>query len=125
MLHVRRAIFVQLAGLLLAAVALFICSRYFPVIDAIAAVQRYVMHLGAWSAICYPLLYACCNILLIPGGFLSMGGGFFFGLWWGFLIILVGNVTGAEMSFYISRWIGRRWLQPKLMQNARLEALEL
>src|SRR3954468_8335320 len=124
MLHVRRAIFMQLAGLVLAAVALFICSRYFPVIDAIAAVQRYVMHLGAWSAICYPLLYACCNVLLLPAGVLSVGGGFFFGLWWGFAIVLIGNVTGAAIAFFISRLIGERWLRKRLQRNATFGALQ-
>ena len=124
MLHVRRAITVQIAGLLLAAIALFICSRYFAVIDAIAAVQRYVMHLGAWSAICYPLLYACCNVLLLPAGLLSVGGGFFFGLWWGFAIVLVGNVAGAALAFFIGRLLGERWLSKRLQRNSTFGALQ-
>lgn len=124
MVAVRRALLVQVSGLLLVAVLLFILSRIFPLADLLAQVQERVMHWGAWSAICYPLLYACCNVLLLPGGFLSLGGGFFFGLWWGFLIILVGNVTGAAIQFFISRWIGQRWLRPRLMKNATLEALE-
>ncbi len=124
MLQVRRAVFVQVGGLLLVTVGLFALSRIFPLADVLASVQERVMHWGAWSAICYPLLYACCNVLLLPGGFLSIGGGFFFGLWWGFLITLVGNVGGAAMSFFISRWIGRRWLHRKLMRNPTLEALE-
>ena len=124
MLAVRRAVVIQVTGLVIAAVVLFGLSRIFPVADLLAQVQQRVMHWGVWSAICYPLLYACCNVLLLPGGFLSLGGGFFFGLWWGFLIILVGNVGGAAISFYISRWIGRRWLHRKLMRNRTLEALE-
>ena len=124
MLEVRRAVFVQVAGLLIVSLGLFLISRFMAVADILAAVQERVMHLGAWSAVCYPLLYACCNVLLLPGGFLSVGGGFFFGLWWGFLIVLVGNVAGAAISFFISRWIGRRWLRRKLMRNATLEALK-
>jgi uncharacterized membrane protein YdjX (TVP38/TMEM64 family) len=124
MVHVRRAVFIQVAGLIIVGVALFVASRFFPLADLLADVQEHVMHWGAWSAICYPLLYACCNVLLLPGGFLSIGGGFFFGLWWGFLITLVGNVGGAAISFFISRWIGRRWLHRRLMRNATLEALE-
>lgn len=124
MLKVRRALFFQVAGLTVVSAALFTLSRFLPVADLLANVQEKVMHLGAWSAICYPLLYACCNILLLPGGALSIGGGFFFGLWWGFFIVLIGNVVGAAISFFISRWIGRRWLRRKLMQNATLEALE-
>lgn len=124
MVQVRRALIIQVTGLLIVAVSIFVLSRFLPVADILAQVQERVMHWGAWSAICYPLLYACCNVLLLPGGFLSLGGGFFFGLWWGFLIILVGNVAGAAISFFLSRWIGRKWLKRKLMQNATLEALE-
>lgn len=124
MLHVRRAIVLQLVGLLLASVALLICSRYFAVIDAISAAQRYVMQQGVWSAIWYPLLYACCNVLLLPAGMLSVGGGFFFGLWWGFAIVLVGNVTGAAIAFLISRLLGQQWLRLRLQRNATFWALQ-
>ena len=124
MVHVRRALFVQVAGLVIVGLAFFFLSRIFPLADLLASVQERVMHWGAWSAVCYPLLYACCNVLLLPGGFLSIGGGFFFGLWWGFLITLVGNVGGAAISFFISRWLGRRWLRRRLMRNSTLEALE-
>src|SRR5450432_2140899 len=121
---VRRAILIQAGGLLLVGGLCAVASRFFPIADWVAQVQQKVMHLGAWSAICYPLLYACCNVLLLPGGLLSIGGGFFFGLWWGFAIVLLGNVTGAAISFVISRWIGQRWLQRKLLRSPTLEALK-
>lgn len=124
MVQIRRAIIVQVSGLFVVAIILFFLSRLFPVVDILAAVQHRVMEWGAWSAICYPLLYACCNVLLLPGGVLSIGAGFFFGLWWGFLIALVGNVVGAAISFFISRWIGRAWLKRKLLRNRTLVALE-
>jgi uncharacterized membrane protein YdjX (TVP38/TMEM64 family) len=124
MSNVRRAVYLQVGGLILLGTTFLIASRFFPVADWVAQVQQKVMHLGAWSAVWYPLLYACCNVLLLPGGVLSIGGGFFFGLWWGFLIVLVGNVTGAGISFLISRWIGRRWLLRKLSRNPTLDALE-
>jgi len=124
MVQIRRAIIIQLSGLILVAGALFFLSRIFPVVDILATIQQRVMHWGAWSAIFYPVLYACCNVLLLPGGVLSIGAGFFFGLWWGFLIALLGNVTGAAIAFFISRWIGRQWLRRKLMRNSTLVALE-
>src|SRR3954469_14572836 len=124
MVHMRRAIIWQLAGLGVAGGALFFLSRLFPVIDTLADVQQHVMRWGPWSAIWYPLLYACCNVLLLPGGVLSVGAGFFFGLWWGFFIALVGNVSGAAISFFISRKIGRHWFRRRLMRNRTLGALE-
>src|SRR5450432_658651 len=98
MSRVRRAVVIQIGGLALVGALFLVGSRFFPIADWIALVQQKVMNLGVWSAIWYPLLYACCNVLLLPGGLLSVGGGFFFGLWWGFFIILVGNVSGAEIG---------------------------
>src|SRR5438093_11796221 len=124
MIRVRRAIVFQISGLVITAATLFFLSRVFPMVDFLATVQQRVMQWGAWSAICYPILYACCNVLLLPGGVLSVGAGFFFGLWWGFLIVLIGNVAGAAISFLIGRTIGRRWLQRRLERSKSLHALE-
>ena len=67
MSKVRRAVYIQVGGIVLIGFSLFLASRFFPVADWIAQVQQKVMHLGAWSAIWYPLLYAGCNVLLLPG----------------------------------------------------------
>lgn len=124
MVRIRRALVLQLAALLVVGGALFVLSRRFPLVDVLADVQQHVMRWGAWSAIWYPLLYACCNVLLLPGGVLSVGAGFFFGLWWGFAIALLGNVGGAAISFFISRSVGRQWLRPRLSRNQTFAALE-
>jgi uncharacterized membrane protein YdjX (TVP38/TMEM64 family) len=124
MSKLRRAFYLPVGGVAVMVGVFFIVSRFFPIADWLSQVQLRVMHLGAWSAICYPLLYAGCNVLLLPGGLLSVGGGFFFGLWWGFLIILIGNLGGAGIAFFISRCLGRRWLRERLRGNPTLDALE-
>src|SRR5467141_3930523 len=121
---VPRSLYWQAAALLLVIALIWALSRFFPVVDSIAVLQQRVMSLGAWAAICYPLLFAACNILLLPGGVLAVGSGFFFGLWWGFLIVFAGNVLGAAISFALSRWVARRWFGRRLSQNATLRALE-
>ncbi len=123
MLRVPRSIYWQLAALVVAVALMFALSRFFPVVDFIQALQQRVMSLGAWAAICYPLLFAVCNVLLLPGGILAVGGGFFFGLWWGFLIVFVGNIVGTAISFALSQSIARRWFQQKLSSNPTLRAL--
>ena len=124
MLKMRRALSIQFGGLILAAVVVILLSSIFPVAEFLAVVQQRVMGLGAWSLLFYPLLFAVCNLLLLPGGVLSMGGGFFFGLWWGFLIVPLGNVVGSAAAFFISRWVGRRWFMRKILRNPTLAALE-
>src|SRR5712671_6016781 len=114
MLRVHRSLYWQAAALVTAITLIIALSRFFPVVDLIEALQQRVMSLGTWAAICYPLLFAACNVLLLPGGILAVGGGFFFGLWWGFLVVLAGNIVATAISFALSRSIARRWFQQRL-----------
>jgi len=123
MLSVRRVVFWQAAAVVCAIALTLALSRFFPVISFVEALQERVMSWGAWAAICYPLLFAACNILLLPGGILAVGGGFFFGLWWGFLIVLTGNIVSTAISFALSRFVARRWFKRKLSRNPTLRAL--
>ncbi len=63
MLKVRHSLYWQAGALGIAIALVFALSRFFPVIEFIDALQRRVMSLGAWAAVCYPLLFAACNIL--------------------------------------------------------------
>src|SRR5205814_2011553 len=123
MLSVRRVISWQAAAVVCAIALAVALSRFFPVVSLIEALQARVMSWGAWAGICYPLLFAACNILLLPGGILAVGGGFFFGLWWGFLVVLAGNIVATAISFALSRFVARRWFKRTLSRNATLRGL--
>ena len=102
MLSVRRVISWQIIAIACAVALAVALSRFFPVVNFVAALQERVMSWGAWAGVCYPLLFAACNILLLPGGVLAVGGGFFFGLWWGF---------GAASPHKKSQVIKRGWYE--------------
>ena len=123
MASVRRVISWQVAAVVCAIALTVALSRFFPVISLIESLQMRVMTWGTWAGICYPLLFAACNILLLPGGILAVGGGFFFGLWWGFLIVLLGNIVATAISFALSRFVARRWFSRKLSHNPTLKVL--
>jgi uncharacterized membrane protein YdjX (TVP38/TMEM64 family) len=123
MLKVSRAIWWQVGALVIGVGLAIALSRFLPIVSVVEASQQRVMSWGAWGGICYPLLFAACNILLLPGGILAVGGGFFFGLWWGFLIVLVGNLIATAISFVLSRWIAKKWFRQKLSGNPTLRVL--
>src|SRR5256886_15952152 len=124
MLEARRAVYLQLATLIIIVTLFVLLARFFPVADFVVGLQQQVLGLGAWSAICYPLLFAACNVLLLPGGILCVGAGFFFGLWWGFFIVLLGNSIGAAISFSLSRRLGMRFINRRESTNQVLRVLE-
>jgi uncharacterized membrane protein YdjX (TVP38/TMEM64 family) len=124
MSRVRRALFLQFVGGAAAVGLLLWASRYFPLLEWITAAQHHVAAMGIWGAVLYPLLYAVCNVLLLPGGSLAIGSGLFFGLWWGFAINIAGSVLGAAVSFALSRWIGRSWVRRRFLQHHKWAALD-
>jgi uncharacterized membrane protein YdjX (TVP38/TMEM64 family) len=124
MSKLKRALFLQLAGLALGVGAVVWASRHYPVLDAIVRLQNTIVTMGFWGAVLYPLLYATCNVLLLPAGVLAVGSGLFFGLWWGFALNLAGNVAGAAGAFFISRTFGRKWIARRFLQHPRWAALD-
>lgn len=110
--------------LCLIGVVLWLVATDFAVLDHIRATQLWIAGQGARGAALYPAFYALCNVLLLPGGILSVGGGFCFGLWWGFLLVLTGNVLGAGIAFCLSRFIGRKWFERKVLHRPRWAALD-
>jgi uncharacterized membrane protein YdjX (TVP38/TMEM64 family) len=118
------SLIIQGGGLVLALIALFVASTKYPIVDWIGNARESIQHFGFWSGVVYPITYALCNLLLLPGGVLSMGGGFFFGLWWGFFLVLIGNLFGAALAFLIARKVGRQRIERLLSNNRRLRILD-
>src|SRR5438552_16535118 len=111
MLEARRAVWLQVATFTVVIASFLLLRHFFPISDFVVALQRRVLGLGAWSAICYPLIFAGCHVLLLPGVILCVGGGFFFGLWWCFFIVLLVNRIRAAITSAISLWLGGRWFR--------------
>jgi uncharacterized membrane protein YdjX (TVP38/TMEM64 family) len=124
MFHGRPAIYWQLLLFVGAVTLIAALSRFFSIIDIVETLQTTVGRWGALGAACYPFIFAACNFLLLPGGILAVGGGFFFGLWWGFLLVFLGNVIAAGVSFASSRWVANRWFRQRLSQNKTLRLIE-
>lgn len=124
MFKASRHILLQLLGLALVVIALIVIARHFPIVPMIVRLQHKIGAMEWWGAVLYPLLVAGCNVLLLPGGILAVGSGLFFGLWWGCLLVLVGHVIGAAISFGIGRKLGRGWLEKKLFKHRKWAALD-
>jgi len=119
-----RATVVQAAVALLVVVALIYVARSAPFLGAVEGTEEVVRRWGALSIIIYPLLVMAATVLFLPGGILSLGGGFFFGLWWGTLLVLVGNLLGAAVAFFVGHKLGRKFVRRRILRDARWAALD-
>lgn len=124
MSQIKRALLFQIGSIALAFGAVLWIGRHYPLSDYLARLQATIVAMGFWSAVLYPLLYAGCNVLLLPGGMLAIGSGLFFGLWRGFALNLLANVTASAVAFMITRTFGRRWIARRLLPHAKWAALD-
>jgi uncharacterized membrane protein YdjX (TVP38/TMEM64 family) len=104
--------------------ALVYVARSAPFLGAVEGTEDVVRKWGAMSIVIYPLMVMAATVLFLPGGILSLGGGFFFGLWWGTLLVLAGNLLGAAAAFFVGRKLGRKFVRRRLLRDPRWAALD-
>ena len=119
-----KATVLQALVALLVVVALVYVARSAPFLGAVEGTEEVVRRWGAMSIIIYPLLVMAATVLFLPGGILSLGGGFFFGLWWGTLLVLVGNLLGAAVAFFVGHKLGRKFVRKRILRDPRWAALD-
>lgn len=119
-----KAAFVQIVVAVLVVAAIVWIAQSAPFLGAVEQTENVVRRWGALSVLVYPLLVTAATVLFLPGGVLSLGGGFFFGLWWGTLLVLLGNLLGAAAAFWVGRKLGRRFVRERILRDDRWAALD-
>lgn len=99
----------------LAAIAsLFVLWLLLPLDDWLKSANGHVDALGNWAVLAAIVVYIVGVPLMVPGTALTLPVGLLFGLWKGFLIVIVGAPIGACISFLVGRYWARRWVEDKL-----------
>ena len=119
-----KATVLQAVVALLVVGALIYVARSAPFLGAVEETENVVRRWGTMSIVIYPLLVMAATVLLLPVGILSLGGGFFFGLWWGTLLVLVGNLLGAAVAFFVGDKLGRKFVRQRILRDPRWAALD-
>ena len=119
-----KATVLQAVVALLVVGALIYVARSAPFLGAVEETENVVRRWGTMSIVIYPLLVMAATVLLLPGGILSLGGGFFFGIWWGTLLVLVGNLLGAAVAFFVGNKLGRKFVRQRILRDPRWAALD-
>ena len=83
-----------------------------------------VRALGFWGPVLLAAVYVPASVLLIPGLWLSLAGGFAFGMLRASAAVSAGSVAGACAAFLVSRYLLRGWIERKLADSPRLRAID-
>jgi len=64
-----------------------------------------------YAPIIYVLFYVGGVVLFLPGMALTLLSGVLFGFWKAFILVIIGSNVGCQITFFISRFLGRDFVQ--------------
>ncbi|MEM7051092.1 MAG: TVP38/TMEM64 family protein [Acidobacteriota bacterium] len=86
--------------------------------------RSWVETLGVWGPVVFILGYAVATVAFLPGWLLTVSAGAIFGLTRGTLFAFSGAVLGSSLSFLIARYLARGWVEKKIAQWPRFQAVD-
>ncbi len=84
---------------------------------------RWVDGLGVWGPVVFILGYAVATVAMIPGSVLTLAAGAIFGLFRGTIYVFVAATLGSCAAFLVSRYVARRAVERKLIDNTKFASI--
>jgi uncharacterized membrane protein YdjX (TVP38/TMEM64 family) len=84
--------------------------------------ESFIRGFGPWAPLAYAAIYVISSPVPFLAPVISAVGGLLFGIVWGTLLVLVTATASAFVPFYLSRQLGREWVESKL-KGKRLEEI--
>jgi uncharacterized membrane protein YdjX (TVP38/TMEM64 family) len=114
----------RLVVLILTVIGLFLAMRFLPVQQWLRSFSDWVGEMGAVGILIFIVVYTIATVLMAPGSILTIGAGFAFGLWKGFLAVSAGATLGAALAFLVARFIAREKIEAVAQRNKKFRNLD-
>jgi len=109
----------RLIALIAILITLFLAMKFLPVRDWLRNFRDWVGQMGVAGIFIFIGVYAAATVLLAPGSILTIGAGFAFGLWKGFIAVSAGSTLGAALAFLVARFIARERVAAIAQRNEK------
>jgi uncharacterized membrane protein YdjX (TVP38/TMEM64 family) len=113
-----------MAALIAIVIALFLAMKFLPVREWLTRFNNWVGQMGVAGIFIFIAVYAVATVLLAPGSVLTIGAGFAFGLWKGFLAVSAGATLGASLAFLVARFIARDKIEAIAQRNEKFRKID-
>jgi uncharacterized membrane protein YdjX (TVP38/TMEM64 family) len=114
----------RLVVMALIIIALFLAMRFLPVQQWLRNFNNWIGQMGAVGILIFIIVYAVATVLLAPGSILTIGAGFAFGLWKGFLAVSAGATLGAALAFLVARFVSRKKIESIAQRNETFRKID-
>src|SRR6266508_6019983 len=114
----------RLVALIAIVIALCLAMRFLPVQQWLRNFNDWVGQMGVAGIFIFIGVYAIATVLLAPGSILTIGAGFAFGLWKGFLTVSAGSTLGASLAFLVARFVAREKVEAIAKRNEKFRNID-
>jgi len=114
----------QLIAFLVILIGLLLAAQFLPVQQWLRSFNDWVGKMGLAGIFIFIAVYAAATVLLAPGAILTIGAGFAFGLWKGFLAVSAGATLGAALAFLVARFIARDKIEAMARRNPKFRRID-
>jgi uncharacterized membrane protein YdjX (TVP38/TMEM64 family) len=114
----------RLVALVVIVIGLLVAARFLPVQQWLRSCNDWVGQMGATGIFIFVAVYAAATVLLAPGAILTIGAGFAFGLWKGFLAVSAGATFGAALAFLVARFIARDKIEAMARRSDKFQRID-
>src|ERR671937_2888690 len=98
--------------------------KLLPVQQWLGNFNNWIGQMGVAGSFIFIAVYAVATVLLAPGAILTIGAGFAFGLWKGFLAVSGGATLGASLAFLVARFIARDKIEAIAKGNEKFRNID-
>jgi uncharacterized membrane protein YdjX (TVP38/TMEM64 family) len=105
-------------------IVLFLAMKFLPVQQWLRDFNDWIGQMGVIGIFIFIAVYAAATVLLAPGAILTIGAGFAFGLWKGFLAVSAGATLGAALAFLVARFIARDKIEAIAQRNEKFRNID-
>jgi uncharacterized membrane protein YdjX (TVP38/TMEM64 family) len=121
---VPKSVMGPIVALVTIVIALFLAMKFLPVQQWLRTFNDWVAQMGTAGIFIFIGVYAVATVLLAPGAILTIGAGFAFGLWKGFLAASGGATIGAALAFLVARFIARDKIEAIAQRNDKFRKID-
>jgi uncharacterized membrane protein YdjX (TVP38/TMEM64 family) len=121
---VPKSVMGPIVALVTIVIALFLAMKFLPVQQWLRSFNDSVAKMGTAGIFIFIGVYAVATVLLAPGAILTIGAGFAFGLWKGFLAASGGATIGAALAFLVARFIARDKIEAIAQRNDKFRKID-
>jgi len=114
----------QLVAFLVILIGLLLAAQFLPVQHWLRSFNDWVGQTGLAGIFIFIAVYAAATVFLAPGAILSIGAGFAFGLWKGFLAVSAAATLGASLAFLVARFVARDKIEAMARRNPKFRRID-